>query len=131
MAQYSFEDAIQEYCTEEVKKDKEFAVDYAKKNKSVKECCNYIIGVARKSQSGGVAGISDADVYCMVKHYFHEDDIKVDVKDVSDVKVAHTTTDSDKKPAAKRGRKPKEAAVVQPTEQPKDDGWKDFELDLF
>lgn len=141
MAQYSFEDAIQKYCDEEIKVDKEFAEDYKKPNKSVKEACNYIIGIARKSMTGGVCGISDQETFGLVKHYFHEDDIKVDVKDAVGAQVGHAPEAVKPKLGVKRGRKGKAKEVtVQPkeqssVEQPKvetkpDDGWQDLTLDI-
>lgn len=134
MAQYSFEDAIQKYCDEEIKVDKEFAEDYKKPNKSVKEACNYIIGIARKSMTGGVCGISDQETFGLVKHYFHEDDVKVDVKDAIGAHVGHAPEAVKPKLGVKRGRKGK--AKEQPlVEQPKaetkpDDGWQDLTLDI-
>lgn len=85
MSGYLFNDAIQKYCDEQAKVDKEFAKDYAKKNKSVDECVNYIVGeiansqAAHDSRKGNMAwcGLEDKVVYGMVHHYFHEDDIKV------------------------------------------------------
>lgn len=85
MSGYLFNDAIQKYCDEQAKVDKEFAKDYAKKNKSVDKCVNYIVGeiansqAAHDSRKGNMAwcGLEDKVVYGMVHHYFHEDDIKV------------------------------------------------------
>lgn len=110
MADYSFAAQIKKHLDEVAEKDKLFAVTYAKKNKSIDECVNYIIGEARKRAHSGVAAISDADVYNMAIHYYDEDDIKVSVHDAmgTTAKVAHATEETATAPKkAKRGRKPK------------------------
>lgn len=114
---YSFEVAIKKHLDEVAKKDSLFAKNYAKPNKSIKECCNYIIGEARKCQDKGVAVISDEEVYGMAIHYYDEDDIKVDVQDASDVKVAQSSSATVEKP--KKTRKAKvEAIKPEPVVEP-------------
>ena len=70
-----FQKSIQTYLEQRAKEDELFAVSFAKPNKSLKECCNYIMGEARKR--GNAVAISDAEVYGMAVHYYDEDDIKV------------------------------------------------------
>ena len=118
---YSFEDAIKAHLDKVAEQDETFAKNYAKKNKSVKECCNYIIGEARKRKGGGgVVGISDEEVYGMAIHYFDEDDIKVDVKDAVGAGVTVTQgTEEDTeeiKPAVKQVKPRKKANKVEPVE---------------
>lgn len=72
----SFKEAIKRYLDERAKNDEQFAVSYAKENKSIKECCEYIIGEVRKS-GGNVVAKSDEEVYGLAVHYYDEDDIKV------------------------------------------------------
>lgn len=109
---YSFEVAIKKHLDEVAKKDSLFAKAYAKPNKSIKECCNYIIGEARKNQDKGIAAIPDEEVYGMAIHYYDEDNIKVDVKDLGDVKVAHGTSAAVAKP--KKATRKAKVEVIKP-----------------
>ena len=135
---YSFEDAIKAHLDKVAEQDETFAKNYAKKNKSVKECCNYIIGEARKRKSGGgVVGISDGEVYGMAIHYFDEDDIKVDVKDAvgAGVTVTQGTEENteDIKPVVKQVKPRKKAKKVEPVEveqKPEVSEADDYELDI-
>ena len=74
-----FKKAIQEYLEQRAKEDGLFAVSYAKANKSIDECCNYILSTVHKS---GCNGFMDAEIYGMAVHYYDEDNIK-DVKPVN------------------------------------------------
>lgn len=71
----SFKDAIKSHLDQRAKEDSLFAATYAKPNKSIDECCEYILGEARKR--GNAVAISDEEVYGMAVHYYDEDDIKV------------------------------------------------------
>lgn len=119
---YSFEDAIKAHLDKVAEQDETFAKNYAKKNKSVKECCNYIIGEARKRKSGGggVVGISDEEVYGMAIHYFDEDNIEVDVKDAvgAGVTVTQGTKENTEeiKPVVKQVKPLKKAKKAEPVE---------------
>lgn len=73
--QESFENAIKSYLDERAKTDELFAKSYAKPNKNLKECCNFILGEAKKR--GNAVAISDSEVFGMAVHYYDEDDIKV------------------------------------------------------
>ena len=75
MKNKSIQDAIKTYLDERARTDKLFAKSYTKKNKSIDECCNYIMGEAKKL--GNAVAISDAEVFGMAIHYYDEDDIKV------------------------------------------------------
>lgn len=75
MGNKSFQEVIKSYLDERAKTDELFAESYAKKNKSIKECCAYIMGEARKR--GSAVAISDTEVFGMAVHYYDEDDIKV------------------------------------------------------
>lgn len=104
----AFEDAIKAHLDKVAEQDETFAKNYAKKNKSIKECCQYIIQEVRKKQTGGVGILSDEETYGLAIHYYDEDNIKVDATDTENVKVA-TPKAEEAKPKAKRGRKPKKA----------------------
>lgn len=72
----SFKMAIQSYLEQRAKEDSLFAVSYAKENKSIDECCDYIVGEAKK-RGGNAVVMSDNEVFGMAVHYYDEDDIKV------------------------------------------------------
>lgn len=72
----SFKVAIQSYLDQRAKEDSLFAVSYAKPNKKINECCDYIIGEAKKRGSNAVA-MTDDEVFGLAVHYYDEDSIKV------------------------------------------------------
>ncbi len=71
----SFQTAIKSYLDKRAETDELFAVSYAKQNKSINECCDYIMGEAKKR--GSAVAISDEEVYGMAVHYYDEDNIKI------------------------------------------------------
>lgn len=71
----SFQDAIKSYLDERAKTDELFAKAYAKSNKSLKECCDYIMGEAKKR--GNAVAMTDDEVFGLAVHYYDEDNIKV------------------------------------------------------
>lgn len=68
-------DAIKAYLDKMAKEDSLFAASYAKPNKSIDECFDYIIGEVRKK--GTMVYMSDEEVFGMAVHYYDENDIKV------------------------------------------------------
>ena len=101
----AFKKTIREYLEQRAKEDQLFAASYAKENKNIDECCNFILGEVQKS---GCNGFSDEEIFGMAVHYYDEDDIK-NVEPVNArVVVNHTIelTEEDK-------RKAKEAALKQ------------------
>lgn len=77
MATTAFETTIKNYLDSRAQTDSLFAEAYRKANKSIKECCRYIISQARKLGGTAVA-VDDATVYGWAVHYYDEDDIKVE-----------------------------------------------------
>lgn len=71
----SFQDTIKSYLDERAKTDDLFAKVYAKSNKSLKECCDYIMGEAKKR--GNAVAMTDDEVFGLAVHYYDEDNIKV------------------------------------------------------
>lgn len=67
---------IQSYLEERAKRDPLFATSYAKPNKKIDECYDYIISQAKK-RGGSVVCMSDDEVFGLAVHYYDEDDIKV------------------------------------------------------
>lgn len=75
MGNKTFKEAIKNYLDERAKTDELFAKSYAKENKSLDECCSYIMGEARKR--GNAVAMMDEEVFGMAVHYYDEDDIQV------------------------------------------------------
>ena len=74
--QENFKAVIKDYLDNRAKTDKQFAKSYKKKNKSLDECCNYIIGEAQKQALSGKIVFPREVVFGMAVHYYDEDDIK-------------------------------------------------------
>lgn len=76
-----FEDTIKNYLDSRAKEDSLFAETYKKENKSIEECCKYIMQQAQKMYNkrvnGGIA-IDRKTVYGWAVHYYDEDDIELD-----------------------------------------------------
>lgn len=69
-------EAIKAYLDERAASDQQFAANYAKKNKNLDECFQYILGEARKR--GNAVCMTDAEVFGLAVHYYDEDDVKID-----------------------------------------------------
>ena len=105
-----FKEAIKKYLDERALNDELFAQSYKKENKSINECCRFIIGEARKKQGNRVAVMSDEEVYGLAVHYYDEDNIKVtEPKDSARVSstptVNYEPTEEDKERAKKAALK--------------------------
>ena len=72
----SFKQVIQSYLEQRAKRDSLFATSFAKQSKNIYECCNYIIGEAKKRGDNAVF-MSDDEVFGLAVHYYDEDNIKV------------------------------------------------------
>lgn len=82
-----FEQRIEEWLQEEMAKDELFRKTVeSKPQKTVKEACNYVLSVAKKTKQ---VGWDDSEVYGLVRHYYDEDDIK-DVGDQCPSKIIVT-----------------------------------------
>lgn len=68
-------DAIKAYLDERAKNDEQFAQSYAKANKNIDECFDYVIGEAHKR--GNAVYMTDAEVFGLAVHYYDEDDIMI------------------------------------------------------
>ena len=93
--------AIIAYLDNRAKTDELFAVAYAKPNKNIDECFDYIVGEARK-QGGNAVYVSDEVVFGWAVHYYDEDNLIVEkqkdyLTDVPEPKF--TLTDEDKEKA--------------------------------
>lgn len=109
----NFETTIQTYLENRTKTDSLFAETYKKANKSIKECCKYIMQQAQKMYNkrvnGGIA-IDRKTVYGWAVHYYDEDDIKLE-GELERVEVAAPTTIqnpiSKEKPVQKKNERKK------------------------
>ena len=74
----SAKERIKDYLDERASKDELFAKSYAKTNKNIDECYDYIVGEARKQcKDSDSICISDDVVYGWAVHYYDEDNINV------------------------------------------------------
>ena len=71
-----FKDTIQKYLQERAVEDPLFAPKFTNPNKSIDECCRYILGEARKR--GTAVAMSDAEVFGMAVHYYDGENIKIE-----------------------------------------------------
>lgn len=126
-----FKELVKSYLDKLAKTDKLFAKTYAKSNKNIDDCCQYIIEEAKKAAKGQCsAAFKDDEVYGLAIHYYDEDDIKPK----NSIKASVVVGASASKPVAptkKRGRKPKtemaEIIKLQPTPTENND---DFTLEI-
>ena len=112
----NFKNTIQSYLEQRAKDDELFAASYAKPNKNIDECCNFILSEVQKS---GCNGFSDDEIFGMAVHYYDEDDIK-NVKPVNArVVVNHTIelTEEDKRKAKEAALKEYEAKEIKKIEE--------------
>lgn len=77
MAFTEFEIAIKTYLDSVAEKDELFAKSYKKPNKSIKECCAFLMNEAKKAAKGGSIACKDEEIYGLAMHYYDEDDIVV------------------------------------------------------
>lgn len=88
----SFKNAVKSYLDNRAANDELFAATYAKENKSIDECCNYILSEAKKQ--GSAVAMTDEEVYNLAVHYYDEDGLKVEK--VHNARVAVSSTPSAK-----------------------------------
>lgn len=79
----TFKKTIETYLTERAKTDSLFAVSFAKPNKNINECINYIFSEVQKS---GCNGFADDEIYGMAVHYYDEDNLG-EIKATSNARV--------------------------------------------
>lgn len=69
---------VQEYLEKRAAEDPQFAEKFNNPKKSLKECCKYIYGEAKKRAGGSsCVYIPPEEVFGMAVHYYDEEDIKV------------------------------------------------------
>lgn len=99
-----FKNTIKAYLDKRAAEDALFAEVYAKENKNIDECCNYISSEVQKS---GCNGFADEEIYSMAVHYYDEDNIKVGKAPACRVVVNHTIelTEEEKQQAKENAMK--------------------------
>lgn len=69
----TFKKVIKGYLDNRAANDDLFAARYNNKDKSIDECCDYIIEQVKKT---GCNGFADEEIFGMAIHYYDEDGIK-------------------------------------------------------
>jgi hypothetical protein len=69
-------DIIKKYLDERAAQDPQFAISYAKPNKNLDECVQYIISQARKQITGTSGYVKNEEVFGWAVHYYDEDNLK-------------------------------------------------------
>lgn len=117
----AFQESVKKFLEQYAQTDEDFATKYSNPKKSVEECCKYIIGEVKKALKKGdmQAVVSHEEVYGLAIHYFDEEDIEVDNKEIPvSVSVAQTPApaQAEKSVEEKKQRKPRKSqkkAVVE------------------
>lgn len=109
------QDIIKDYLDKRAATDPQFATAYAKENKNLKECFQYIMGEARKR--GTSVCMSDDEVFSLAVHYYDEDDIKIEPAPKASVSTSKPAakvalTEEEKAEAREAAKKAYEAACM-------------------
>lgn len=130
--------AVKEYLEERAKTDPLFAASYAKENKSLDECWDYIMKKAQESACGeSYVCLTSEEVFGWAVHYYDEDNIEIPKtggKAKASVKTGTISTNPEKKTASKKeakapAKKPKQKA--QPKARAAKTKKKIVQLELF
>lgn len=70
----TFKKAIKSYLDMRAGNDELFAASYAKQNKNINDCINFILATV---QASGCNGFTDDEIYSMAMHYYDEDNITI------------------------------------------------------
>lgn len=71
------EQVLKDYLDKRAAQDPQFAAKYANEKKSIRECAQYIIGEAASQAEGGVAGMTDDEMFGLAVHYYDEENVKI------------------------------------------------------
>lgn len=112
-----FETSIKNFLDQLAQEDELFAKTYAKKNKSIKECCQYIYQQVQKSRTGNARCVAceDDEIYGLAIHYYDEDDLEVSKEKTQVEEVKHVPTPKPTK--SKASPKPKMKIVKKDDEE--------------
>jgi hypothetical protein len=64
-----FEECIKNFLDSVASDSPEFAKKYSDPEKSVEECCNYIVSEVKRQKK---KAYTDGEIYCMARHYYDE-----------------------------------------------------------
>lgn len=103
----AFQNTIKAYLDKRASEDMQFAESYAKENKSIEECCNYILNQVQKS---GCNGFADDEIYGMAVHYYDEDDLG-EIKPIQGQVVVNHKVELTEEEIAEARREAKERVV--------------------
>lgn len=102
----AFEATIGEYLKVRANTDEKFAEEMKNPNKSVHECCNFIMNTVKKS---GCNGFCDDEIFSLAVHYYDEDISDTELlKDISATVVVNhdiELSDADKKSLEEKAKK--------------------------
>ncbi len=83
----NFQLVIKAYLDELSKIDAQFAAKYRSEEKSIEECCAYIISEMKKLAQNGGMGATDDEVYGLAIHYYLEDELDADLHFTNSVSI--------------------------------------------
>ena len=83
----NFQLVIKAYLDELSQIDEQFAVKYQSAEKSIEECCAYIISEMKKLAQNGGMGATDDEVYGLAIHYYLEDELDADLHFTNSVSI--------------------------------------------
>ncbi len=115
-----FCETIKDYLDNFAKENQFFAEKYSNPKKNINECCNFIVSEVRKMvRKMNVQGLADDEVYYLARHYYEEEDLKVDSVSGLKVVVNHQIelTEDEKKAAHEKALKDYEVAERQRIEK--------------
>ena len=104
----TFKKVIKGYLDHRAANDDLFAARYKKANKSIDECCDYIISQVKKS---GCNGFADDEIFSLAIHYYDEDDIK-DIPKATAFSVVVNLSDHTKEELEKKAEEENKAKVI-------------------
>ena len=111
-----FKDAIKKHLDQLAKSDLLFAINYAKGQKTIEDCCTYIINEVKKT---GRQGFADEEVFNMAVHYYDEDTIIVGKPIKAKVVVNHTADKSEEEIEEVEEQEEEEENEEEPIQKPK------------
>lgn len=101
-----FETSIKNFLDQLAQEDELFAKTYAKKNKSIKECCQFIYQQVQKARTGNARCVAceDDEIYGLAIHYYDEDDLEVSNEKTQVEEVKHVPTPQVTKTKTKKSK---------------------------
>lgn len=101
----NLQQAIKTYLDNLATSDSQFAEKYKNPNKTIKECCQYIVGEVRRKTKGTTAVMSDEEVYGMAIHYYDEENIVVRKTPKCSTSTSQELSEKDKKQLREQAEK--------------------------